>query len=209
MTALQGVMTALFARTRTGQGQHVAVSLYGALADWMNVPYLQYAYGGKVPARSGLNHPTIAPYGAYACCDGRAVLVAVQNEREWPVFCREVLERPEVAMDARFDLNTRRVANRLALDEIIRSVFGGIDRDEAVARLERARIAYGRVSTLEDLSTHPQNRYLTVDSPAGPIRMLAPGAVVDGQLPPAGAVPALGQDTARVIEEFTGHRSRP
>jgi crotonobetainyl-CoA:carnitine CoA-transferase CaiB-like acyl-CoA transferase len=209
MTAFQGVMTALFARTRTGQGQHVAVSLYHALADWMNVPYLQYAYGGKVPARSGLNHPTIAPYGAYPCRDGKAVLVAIQNEREWPVFCRQVLERPEIAEDRRFDRNTGRVANRPALDEIIHAVFGGIERDEAVARLERARIAYGRVSTLEDLATHPQNRYLTVDSPAGPVRVLAPGAIFDGRLPSAGPVPALGQDTARVVEEFAGHLSRP
>ena len=74
MTAFQAVLQALIGRGVTGRGRHVAVSLFHALADWMNVPYLQYVYGGKVPARSGLNHPTIAPYGAYTCRDGKAVL---------------------------------------------------------------------------------------------------------------------------------------
>src|SRR4051812_14965021 len=54
MTALQSLMTALYARSRTGQGQHISVSLYHALADWMNVPFLQYAYGGRIPDRCGL-----------------------------------------------------------------------------------------------------------------------------------------------------------
>ncbi|WP_027135101.1 CaiB/BaiF CoA transferase family protein [Geminicoccus roseus] len=204
MTAFQSVMTALYARTWTGEGQHIAVSLYHALSDWMNVPYLQYAYGGREPPRCGLNHPTIAPYGAYPCRDGKAVLFSIQNEREWPLFCRDVLERAEVAVDPRFASNNQRVANRPALDEIILAVFASMDRDEAVARLEKARVAYGRVSTLEDVSNHPQNRYITVDSPAGPVRMLAPGATFDGEIPAFRKVPALGEHTEQIIAEFTG-----
>ncbi|HEX2526387.1 MAG TPA: CaiB/BaiF CoA-transferase family protein [Geminicoccus sp.] len=202
MTAFQSVLTALYARNRTGQGQHIAVSLYHALADWMNVPFLQYAYGARVPERCGLNHPTIAPYGAYTCRDGKAVLLAIQNDREWPIFCTEVLERPALTSDDRFDDNSKRVANRPALDEIILEVFVGADRDTMVQRLQKARIAFGRVNTLVDMSAHPQNRYVTVESPAGPIRMLAPSAIFDGNELVLGAVPALGQDTARIMEEF-------
>ncbi len=77
MTATQAVMQALYARTITGEGRHIAVSLYHALSDWMNVPYLQFVYGGKVPERSGLRHPTIAPYGAYVCSDGKSILFAL------------------------------------------------------------------------------------------------------------------------------------
>ncbi|WP_159718817.1 CaiB/BaiF CoA transferase family protein [Geminicoccus flavidas] len=202
--ALQGIMTALFARERSGKGQHVATSLFHALSDWMNVPHLQHVHGGRVPARSGLNHPTIAPYGAYASRDGGQVLFAIQNEREWKLFCQEVLRQPEVAADPRFRTNDQRVANRPALDAAIHAVFAGIDRDEAVRRLQAANIAYGRVSTLNDLAAHPQNRHITVATPSGPVPVLAPGALLDGSPPEPGAVPGLGEHTRQVIEEFTG-----
>ncbi|WP_341990126.1 CaiB/BaiF CoA-transferase family protein [Azorhizobium sp. AG788] len=202
MTAFQAVLQALFARERTGQGRHIAVSLYHALADWMNVPYLQYAYGGKVPARAGLTHPTIAPYGAYVCGDGKAVLLSIQNEREWGMFCDQVLGQPALATDPRFTDNSARVAARPALNGEIDAVFGTLSRDQVVARLEAARIAYGRVSTLEDVAQHPQNRYVTVETPTGPVRLLAPGALVDHTLPVFGPVPGLGQHSQAVRAEF-------
>lgn len=203
MTATQAVLQALYARKTSGEGQHIAVSLYHALSDWMNVPYLQFAYGGKVPARSGLNHPTIAPYGSYACSDGKSVLFSIQNEREWAIFCRDVLESPALSDDPRFRSNSERVTYREALDDVIVPIFARFSRDEMAARLFAARIAYGRVSTLEDVAAHPQNRYVTVDTPTGPVRLMAPGALANGHLPSFGAVPALGADTSRIREEFS------
>ncbi len=207
MTAFQSILQALYARERTGQGRHIAVSLFHALADWMNVPYLQFAYGGRTPPRAGLSHPTIAPYGAYACGDGRSVLFSIQNEREWAAFCGEVLRAPQLADDPRFRDNSARVAARPALDAVIAEVFGTLGRDEVVARLEAARIAYGRVSTLADLAAHPQNRYVSVETPSGPVRMLGAGALVDGMLPQPGPVPALGAQTQAVRAEFGGRGS--
>ncbi|MGI3211772.1 CaiB/BaiF CoA transferase family protein [Roseovarius tibetensis] len=203
MTAYQAVLEALIGRGVTGQGRHLSVSLFHALTDWMNVPYLQYAYGGKEPVRSGLNHPTIAPYGAYSCADGKDVLIAIQNEREWRVFCTNILGRPDLADDTRFDSNSHRVEHRAALDAVLRPICAAVPRDEMIARLEGARIAYGRVSTMEELARHPQNRYVEVDSPSGPVRLLASGALADGRVPVSGAVPALGQHTDAVRAEFT------
>lgn len=202
MTAHQAVLQALFARERSGEGRHVAVSLFHALADWMNVPYLQHVYGGKEPARPGLSHPTIAPYGAYEGGDRRPVLLAIQNEREWAGFCATVLGRPELADDPLFSTNSRRVANRPALDAAIAAVFAPLSREEIVARLEAGRIAYGRISSIEDLSRHPQNRYAEVETPAGPVTMLGSGILVDGAANEPGPVPALGQHTAAVLAEF-------
>lgn len=207
MTAHQAVLQALFARERTGEGRHVAVSLFHALADWMNVPYLQYVYGGKEPDRNGLNHPTIAPYGAYAGGDGRAVLLAIQNEREWVQFCAGVLGLPGLASDPRFDTNSRRVANRAALDAIILDAFAPLSREDIVARLEAARIAYGRISSIADLSHHPQNRYTEVGTPAGPVTMLGSGILYDGAAVEPGPVPALGQHTQAVLAEFAPVRA--
>jgi crotonobetainyl-CoA:carnitine CoA-transferase CaiB-like acyl-CoA transferase len=202
MTAFQGILQALIGRGKTGNGRHVAVSLYHALADWMNVPYLQYVYGGHEPKRCGLNHPTIAPYGNYVCGDGKAVLFSIQNEAEWQALCEEVLGRPELADDARFATNPRRVANRPALDAVINQAFSAAPRDAVVERLEKARIAYGRVSTLDDLKRHPQNRTVEVETPAGPVRMLAPGMIFDGEMPALGPVPAVGEHTDAIRAEF-------
>jgi crotonobetainyl-CoA:carnitine CoA-transferase CaiB-like acyl-CoA transferase len=207
MTAFQGILQALIGRSRTGEGRHVAVSLYHALADWMNVPYLQYVYGGHTPVRSGLNHPTIAPYGDYVCQDGKAVLFSIQNETEWRMLCEKVLGRPEIADDERFATNPQRVQNRPALDAIINKVFSAAPREKIIERLEAARIAYGRVSTLDDLKEHPQNRTVTVGTPAGPVTMLAPGMIFDGVLPQLGPVPRAGEHTAAIRAEFAASSS--
>ena len=201
MTALQAVLQALIGRVRTGVGRHIDVSLYHALSDWMNVPYLQYVYGGVTPARSGLNHPTIAPYGAYTCRDGRAVLFSIQNEREWVNLCREVLLQPEAAADPRFTSNSLRVRHRDELDVVVVEAFAAVDRDAMVERLEAARIAYGRVTSMEDLAHHPQNRTVTVDTPSGPVTLLAPGAIFDKASPTFGPVPALGQHSEAIRAE--------
>ncbi|MBL8670647.1 MAG: CoA transferase, partial [Alphaproteobacteria bacterium] len=120
MYAHQAILQALYARERPGpsqgRGRGIRVSLFHALGDWMNVPYLQYAYGGHVPARSGLAHPTIAPYGAFDCGDGKAVLLSIQNEREWESLCANVLGDAGLARDPRFATGPDRVANRPALD---------------------------------------------------------------------------------------------
>lgn len=206
MTAFQGILQSLFARERSGEGRHVAVSLYHALSDWMNVPYLQFAYGGKNPEPTGLSHPTIAPYGAYVCGDGKAVLISIQNEREWVSICSEVLCDSTIATDKRFASNSNRVANRPALDAIVLKAFGSVSREEIVEKLEQARVAYGRVSSLEDLARHPQNRYVEVETPTGPVRCLAPGAVFNGASPVFGRVPALGEHSDALRDEFSSKK---
>ncbi len=202
MTAFQAILQALFARARGGGGRAIEVSLYHAMADWMNVPYLQYRYGGKAPRREGLQHPTIAPYGAFLCGDGKVLLISIQNEREWRQLCEEALELPEMVDDPRFATNALRVENREDLDRRIGEVFGQRDREANIARLEAARIAYGRLSDLEDLTRHPQNRLIRVETETGPIELLSPGAVVAGRQERYGAVPALGAQDEALRREF-------
>ncbi len=206
MTATQAIFQALYARERTGRGRHISVSLFHAMADWMNVPYLQYAYGGVMVGRIGLHHPTIAPYGSYACGGGRSILIAIQNEREWAILCREVLGKPDLTTDPRFVDNGQRVKNRAALDAEIAPILLGMDQDRAVELLSSARLAFGRVSTLADFAEHPQNRYIEIDTPTGPVVMMAPGALVDGHVPAFGPIPALGAHSERLRREFAPKR---
>jgi crotonobetainyl-CoA:carnitine CoA-transferase CaiB-like acyl-CoA transferase len=201
MTACQAIMQALIARGRSGEGRVIEVSLYHAVADWMNVPYLQYAYGGIAPGRPGLKHPTVAPYGAFSCADGGTLLISIQNDREWRDFCR-LIGRPELADDQRFATNVARVANRAATDAIVADYCALRPRDAHLDDLQRARIAYGRLSGLDDVVAHPQNRFVEVATPHGAARLLAPGARVAGEEIAPGPVPALGAHTDALRAEF-------
>ena len=204
MTAHAAILQAMVARGRTGQGRAIEVSLFHALADWMNVPYLQYHYGGREIRRPGLHHPTIAPYGAYRCGDEKMLLISIQNEREWVRLCTEVLDQPDLPHDPKFDSNVHRVQNRAALDAIMNGVFSQYLVDKIADKLQTAQIAFGRLNDMDAFTQHPQNRFVAVRTSAGDVQLLSPGAIVNGALPRLGAVPDLGQHSDTIRAEFSG-----
>ena len=204
MTAHQAILQALYARSCNGKGRGIEVSLFHALADWMNVPYIQSQYGGREIRRPGLHHPTIAPYGAYQCGDGRQLLLSIQNEREWQRLCSDVLEQPELPTNPKFSSNVNRVTNRTDLDAILNAAFGADPIDTVAAKLQAAQIAFGRLNDMDEFAKHPQNRFVSVRTSVGEMQILAPGAVVNGMLLPLGDVPDLGANTATIREEFSG-----
>ena len=91
MYAYSGILTALFARTTTGHGTSLDVSLFDALGEWMGQPAYYTAYGDTAPPRSGANHASIAPYGPFRTGDGGSIFLGIQNAREWTRFCADVL----------------------------------------------------------------------------------------------------------------------
>lgn len=203
LNAYAGILHALLLRERTGRGRVVETSLFHAVGEWMNIPYLLHRYAGITPPRLGLHHPTITPYGAYRCGDGKELLVAVQNEREWQRFCIDVLERPELAGDPRFRDNPARVENRAALDAILEEVFARFSREELAARLEESGIAYGRLSDLDDLERHPQNRIGRVIGESGEtFEILGRGYRFAGEAEPVGRIPRLDEHGAKIRAEF-------
>ena len=204
MTAHQAILQALYARSCNGKGRGIEVSLFHALADWMNVPYIQSQYGGREIRRPGLHHPTIAPYGAYQCGDGRQLLLSIQNEREWQRLCSDVLEQPELPKNPKFSSNVNRVRSRTDLDAILNAAFGADPIDTVAAKLQAAQIAFGRLNDMDEFAKHPQNRFVSVRTSGGEMQILAPGAVVNGMLLPLGDVPDLGANTATIREEFSG-----
>ena len=203
MTAHAAILQALVARAKTGEGRAIEVSLFHALADWMNVPYLQHHYGGREIRRPGLHHPTIAPYGAYRCGDDRMLLISIQNEREWLRLCSDVLDQPNLPQNPKFDSNVHRVENRVSLDAIMNGVFSQYSIDEIVEKLQVAQIASGRLNDMDVFTQHPQNRFVSVRTSAGDVQLLSPGAIVNGTLPRLGDVPDLGQHSAAIRAEFS------
>ena len=203
MYAYSGVLEALIQREATGLGDSIKLSLFAAAANWMTVPLLHYDYAGVAPARDGLRHPSIAPYGVFNCIDGKQVLIAVQNQREWADFCATVLDDPGLAEAPRFATNPKRVANRADLERLITSRLAGLDRDELHRRLERGKIAHGGVNTVGDLSRHPQPRRATGGSPSEPVELVAAPVQHSAWMPAFAASPGLGEHDERLRSEFT------
>jgi len=123
MYAYAAILEALIERERSGKGRRIAVSLFDSIADWMAVPLLHHDYGGQAPQRVGIRHPSIAPYGVFETRDGKRLIVAIQNEREWRRFCESALGRPEMADDPDFAGNAARVAHRDRLDATLAEIF--------------------------------------------------------------------------------------
>ena len=204
MNAHAAVLEALIARSRTGQGAGIHVSLFDAMADWMNVPLLFFEGTGRAPERVGLAHPSISPYGAFATSDGALVLISIQNEREWAGFCAGVLNEPDLPKREGWRSNTERVANRAMVDAHVATVFARLTRAEAAARLDAAGTAYGFVNGVPEFARHPALRRIEAMTPNGPVSLAAPAARLSGVTRDAGRVPALDEHGAAIRAEFAG-----
>ncbi len=206
MYAYSGVLTALFRRERTGSGATIEVSMLEALTEWMGFPLYYTMYGGSPPPRSGARHAAIAPYGPFAGADGETVFLGLQNEREWVRFCKQVLQRPELAVDARFESNAKRVEQRLALESEINSVFGKLNVEEIITRLELAKIANARMNTVAQLADHQQltarQRWREVSTSVGPLRATLPPATIDGVEARFDPIPDIGANTNSIMQEL-------
>ncbi len=206
MFAYSGILTALFRRATTGAASAVRVSLLEALAEWMGAPAYYTAYGGTEPTRVGARHSTIAPYGVYRTAEGSTVVLAVQSQAEWAVFCRSVLDDPELAADPRFHCNSARVANRDALDGVIASRFRELRHDAAVELLDRSSIANAQVRSMKEFLEHPslhgRDRWHSLDTPAGAVTALRPPVDIAGVPCRMDPVPALGQHTEAILTEL-------
>jgi crotonobetainyl-CoA:carnitine CoA-transferase CaiB-like acyl-CoA transferase len=210
MYAYSGILTALFARERTGRGGALSVSLFDALTEWMGFPMYYTRYGGQAPTPAGASHPAIAPYGPFATA-GTDVVIAIQNDREWVAFCAQVLRRPELTGDHRFASNTARVTHRDELRVAIEEVFTALPADELDRRLEAARIAHARRNGVAELIEHPQlgdrGRWVDVGSPVGPLAALLPPVTFAGGTPRMDPIPDVGEHTDSVLSSL-GYSAR-
>ena len=205
MYAYTNILAALLQRGRDGRGRHIEISMLEALGEWMSYP-MYYAFeGAEPPPRTGANHATIYPYGAFPTGDGKTVMLGLQNEREWVAFCDKVLLQPTLATDARFAGNAKRSAARAALRALIVETFASMTATEVLARLDAAQIANAQVNTMQELWAHPQlaarKRWRTVGTSAGDVpALLPPGSW--SEEPRMDPVPALGEHTDAILREL-------
>ena len=213
MNAYEAILEALIARGRTGAGADIRVSMFDSMMEWMAVPMLYTEYG-MPPKRLGLTHSALAPYGVFETADEVPILISIQNDREWAVFCTKVLGRPELARDPRFASNPARLANRAETDGLVARCFGAHERRAVVARAGRGR---DRLCARQRYRGHPAPPAL-----AAPQRRLARRAhraarsagTMDGRgrpelRRPAGAGRAYAGGAAGVSWGFVGGRPCP
>jgi len=174
--------------------------------EWMGFP-LYYAYeGAEPPARSGADHASIYPYGAFTTSDDELIMLGLQNEREWEVFCRDVIGQEELTDDERFNSNAQRSDNREQLRKIIQAVFSKLATEKLVAKLDQAQIAYANVNDMDAVWNHPQlaalNRIIETETPAGRVTTIRPPGNNSSYEPKLGPVPGVGEHTRAVLEEL-------
>jgi itaconate CoA-transferase len=210
MYAYTNILSALMLRDKTGVGSHIDLSMLESLAEWMSFP-LYYAYEGAVPpARSGASHATIYPYGPFpvgtAIGKPATVILGLQNEREWQIFCEQVLLDPALATDERFNNNTKRHEGRTALKALVDACFANLSITDVEARLDDAKIANARMNDMHDVWDHPQlgarHRWQYVESPVGDVPALLPPGVNNEFNYRMDAIPAAGQHTDDILKEL-------
>lgn len=203
--AVYGILSALFARERTGEGQQVETSLFETglgLAVWEAV---QYFHTGETPGPTGSAHRLGAPYQAFRCADGY-INVGADGARHWPAFC-EVLGVPELADDPRFATNSDRLAHLRDLVDQIEKRTAAETRGHWLGLLEQAGIPAGPINSvpeaLADAQTQSRGMVQDLEHPSlGTIRALGPVVKLSGTPASIRAVaPDLGQHTSEVLRE--------
>jgi itaconate CoA-transferase len=197
---------ALARRAVTGEGAHVAVSLFDTMVDWLGYfPHIWW-HRREEPPRTGMRHPRFSPYGPYRAGDGRLVGFAIMSERHWAALCREVLDRPDLLEDPSFSTNEARVASRDRLERDLEEALSARSAAEWLERLRAAGIPCGNVNGVGEVMEHAQlahNRLrVDVDSPAGRIPVVGVPFLLDGERADPGSVPALGEHTEEVLAEI-------
>lgn len=206
MYAAVGVLAALHEREQTGRGQFIDISMFEAAAAWLGYFPHHYWHRGEEPQRLGLRHNYITPYGPYLARDGLYVNLAVASESDWQIFCRQVIERPELLDNVRFRTPELRRKNRTALEETIERIFLERPSAEWLERLSRARLAYGRVNSVGEVLNHPQTQardfVRQIDSPVGPVPVLGSPLRLSDSPERLDSLPALGEHTEEILRSI-------
>lgn len=206
MYAYSNILAALIRRGQTGLGSHIEVSMLESMVEWTSYPLYYTLDGAPPPERAGASHAAIYPYGPFLAGDGKAVVLGVQNDREWAAFCEKVLENPALATEPRFAGNLQRVAAREEIRSMVQEAFRGLSAGQVTQRLDQAGIANARMNEMAEVWRHPQlkarGRWTEVDTPVGRVPALLPPGMSVADDPRMDAVPALGEHTDAILAEL-------
>lgn len=206
MYAYSGVLSSLIKRSKTKKGTILDISMLESLGEWMGYPMYYSVYGGEQPKRTGAEHATIYPYGSFPVKEDDMVFFAIQNEREWKNFCEHILEKPELASDEKFNMNSKRVDNKQQLQPIIESVLTEKSAEEVLSLLDENKIANAQLNTMKQFFEHPQlmrrNRWFDMETPVGPVMSLLPPALQSKDEMNLTPIPDIGEQSESILQEL-------
>lgn len=209
ISAQGAICAALYARTKTGRGQRIDLSLLETQVSALVNIASSYLISGEIPKRWGTAHETIVPYQGFETKD-KYVIVAVGNDQLWVKFCK-VIGRPDLAEDPRFKTNPLRVQNRKECIGILAPILKTRTRDEWVELLNREAIPCAPINTMDEVFSNPQvlhrKMLQVVDHPtAGKIKMVGiPVKYSDAETAIRRPPPLLGQHTVEILSEVLGY----
>jgi itaconate CoA-transferase len=201
-----GILVALYQRERTGRGQVIDISMFESAVAWLGYFPQHYWHGGEEPVRVGMRHHYIVPYGPYLASDGEYVSLAVATPQDWEIFCRRVIERPELLEDPRFRTAPDRRRNRALLEQMVEKLFLEQPHTEWLRRLRDSDLPHGKLNGIGDVMAHPQTiarkMIREMESPVGPVPVIASPLRLSDSSARLDPIPALGQDTEPILREL-------
>jgi crotonobetainyl-CoA:carnitine CoA-transferase CaiB-like acyl-CoA transferase len=206
MTAANAVLAALYDRERTGKGAVITIAMFDVITDWVSWAYHQARATGEDPQPRGMSSPVVSPYGAFTTKDDQTIVIGTTNNGEWKRLATQVIGRPDLADDPRYANNADRIERRDELDAVMAQWAASTTFDDAAAAAEAAGIGWARYNTPLEVLDHPhlaaRNRWVDTPAPGRTFPSLRPPADVAGWEWQVGAVPALGEHTESIRQEF-------
>lgn len=206
MYSTLGILLALYQREKTGQGQYIDISMFESIVSWLGYFPHHYWHRAEEPERMGMRHQYVTPYGPYLARDGQYVNLAVATAQDWEIFCREVIDRPELLEDPRFATVETRRKNRGVLEETIEKIFLERDHNEWLERLKKAQLPHGEVRGMAQVLAHPQliaRRFIReVESPVGRVPVVGSPLRLSDSPARYDRIPDLGGDTEAILREL-------
>ena len=203
MYAAIGILLALYQREKTGAGQLIDVSMFDSIVSWLGYFPHHFWHAGEEPARVGMRHHYVTPYGPYLAGDGQYVNLAVASGADWEMFCRKVIEKPEWLDDPRFATVEGRRKNRGELEETIEKLFLEKDHKHWLERLKNADLPYGIVRGIAQVLAHPQvaaRRLIReAESPVGKVPVIANALKMSASEARYDRIPGLGEDSEAIL----------
>ena len=206
MYAAIGILLALYQREKTGEGQLIDVSMLDSIVSWLGYFPHHYWHAGEEPARVGMRHHYVTPYGPYRARDGEYVNLAVASASDWAIFCRKVIEKPELLQDPRFATVESRRKNRGLLEETIEDIFLKQDHKHWLEQLRKAELPHGIVRGIAQVLAHPQvaarKLIREAESPVGKVPVIANALKMSASDARYERIPALGEDNEKILREL-------
>jgi len=206
MYAAIGILLALYQREKTGEGQLIDVSMLDSVVSWLGYFPHHYWHAGEEPARVGMRHHYVTPYGPYLAGDGEYVNLAIASASDWEVFCKKVIERPELLEDPRFATVEGRRKNRGVLEETIENIFLTEDHKHWLEQLKKAELPHGIVRGIAQVLAHPQvvarKLIREAESPVGTVPVIANALKMSASEARYDRIPALGENSEEILKEL-------